>query len=121
MGVKDVFGKIGGFITGVVPSILKLGEAVNLLLSLITVKVATKDLPALQEAAVLGQELGELFIEFGQELAEFFIKLGEAAADGALDGSEIKMLADEGDDILPIAAEFPGKVAALMAKIRSLF
>ena len=121
MNLGNLFSRLGGFITTVVPSVLKLGEALSLLMTLITVKVAAREQATLKDIALLGQELGELFIEFGGEVAEFFIALGEAVMDGHIDGNEVKRLADEADDIVPIAADFPVKVAALTAKIRGLF
>jgi hypothetical protein len=126
MKIKDVLGQVGRFITGTLPSVMKLSEALTLLLSLITVKTAEKDVVALRAAGVLGQEMGQIFTQLGKEFNEFFAKLVESvdpASEGGEDltGKEIKELAKEGSDIVPVVTQISAKSGALVSKIRALF
>ena len=126
MGIKSVFGKLIGGLAKIAGPVLKLTEAINLLLTLITVKVATRDLPVLREAFALGVELGELFTQLGHEIIELFtVALSSISEDSdggtAMTGNEIKEIAAEADDILPVTTEITAKLAALIAKIKALF
>lgn len=126
MSVLDVFKKIGGFLGEIIPTVGKLGEALNLILALVSVGVAERDVEKVRSAAQKGMELGELFSQLGIEVSQFFAELLAAVADDSdkgrdISGTEIKVLMQQADDIPPIAAEIGQKAAGLVSDIRSLF
>ena len=126
MSVLDVFKKIGGFLGGIIPTVGKLSEALNLVLALLSVGVAQRDVEKIRAAARKGMELGELFAQLGIEISQFFAELLNAVADDSdkgndISGNEIRVLLQEADDIPPIAAELSQKAASLVSDIRQLF
>ena len=113
MGIKNVLGSAIGFIGGLVPTVMKLGEALTVLLGLIKVGIATGDKEKLIMACDVGDALAEGFERMGKEVREFFALLRTSLADGELDGHEIKALAGEADDIPPVAIEIGAHVTAI--------
>ena len=125
MGIGSILGQVGGFITGIVPRILELGQALTMLLGIIKVGVAERDVGKVREAAQSGQRLGLLFQRLGTEITEFFRALegavGEDSPGGRdLTGVEIKALADEGDDALPLVKDIAEETGDLMSAVRKL-
>lgn len=125
MGIKDVLGSVFGFVKGLLPNVMKLGEALTLLLGIIKIGVAERDVEKIREVAQIGADIGRLFMQMGQEMVEFFDRLAEAVADegeGGRDitGNEIRELADEGDDVAPVAAQIGVETTRLVSKVRGL-
>lgn len=125
MGIKDVLGSVFGFVKGLLPNVMKLGEALTLLLGIIKIGVAERDVEKIREVAQIGADIGRLFMQMGQEMVEFFDRLAGAVADegeGGRDitGNEIRELADEGDDVAPVAAQIGVETTRLVSKVRGL-
>ena len=60
MGIGSILSKVTGFLGGIVPSVMKLGDLLVLIKSVIKVGVAERDVDKLQKVAALGVSLGEL-------------------------------------------------------------
>jgi len=125
MGIGSILSKVTGFLGGIVPSVMKLGDLLVLIKSVIKVGVAERDVDKLQKVAALGVSLGELVQGLGSEIVEAFEKLGEAVSEDGpggrdLTGDELLEIADEMEDLGPAGAAIVRETSQLSAELHSL-
>ena len=104
MGIGSVFGKVAGFISGVMPTLMKFGEAISMVLSLVKIGVAERDVDKLSQVCdamdALAMELDDLkgeTLEVSSALRRAIDVDGPGGKD--ITGLEAKDLAMELDDI----------------------
>lgn len=125
MGVKDVFGKVFGFLGGVAPTLLKFSEVITLALSVLRIKMAKGDV-----AGVLATVAPLRRVQFGlarlsQELGEALDAVEQAVGDGGDGGSDItgtegKEIVDEFADVAPVVADITADLAEAGKALRNL-
>ena len=125
MSVKNVFGKVFGFLGGIAPTLLKFQDVVALALSVLRIKMSQGDVAGVRAAlaplrsvqiglARLATELGEAL-----DVAEAAI---DPAGDGGSDvtGTEGKAIVDEFADIAPVLKDIGEDLAAAGVALRNL-
>lgn len=124
MSVKNLFSKIGGFVTGFLPTILKFGEVFDLLTRMIKVGVAKDDVVKLGAACDALDSLALNLNDLGAEVLELSASLRgaiDASSEGGEDltGPEIREMIDEAADIAPELEDIRKDLAELASKIKS--
>jgi len=123
MDIKGIAAKIGGFVTGFLPTIMKFGEAFEMILRLVKVGVAKDDLSKLETACDSLDSLGVNLADLAGEVHELSIKL-RAAIDSSgpggsdITGIEIRELIDEITDDAPELDEIRRDLIALTKAVK---
>lgn len=125
MSIKDVFGKVFGFLRSAGPAILQFKDAIDFIVGVLKVRMNSGDVRSVQRISAVLRKLFLALIDFAHEGIDVCDKLDQAvdpAGDGGSDltGAEIKGLLAELDDLGPAALEFPKLVAEAVSEVQSI-
>lgn len=124
MSIGSVFSKVGGFFTGLLPTIMQFSEAITMVLALLKVGVNQNDVSKIETACDALDAVADEMSDLQGELREFSLVVRNAIqenSDGGKDltGLEIKGIAEEAADIPQEIADITKRMNELLRAIQA--